>query len=143
MLLYYHIAISSYYIFMYHIIIDSVLKYGATLLLVMPLRSRLRFCAHAPACAGVPPPTRGAAFSRCVVSTVVPSVTGPDSAFFRFSFTSTRFSSTSTLRLSFFLHSSSISFSFCSRLLSAKGGTARHRACCLAPRGWHEAGGPW
>ena len=60
--------------------------------------------------------TWGLTFSRWVVSTVVPSVTGPASAFFRLSFTCTMLSSRSTRLLSSTLHCSSISFSFCSRL---------------------------
>lgn len=67
----------------------------------------------------LPPLTRGLTFSRCVVSTVVPSVTGPASAFFRLSFTSTMLSSRSTRLLSSTRHSSSISFSLCSRLARA------------------------
>lgn len=63
--------------------------------------------------------TRGLTFSRWVVSTVVPSVTGPASAFFRLSFTSTMLSSRSTRLRSSTLHSSSISFSFSSRLAAA------------------------
>lgn len=89
---------------------------------------------------GAPPHTRGAAFSRCVVSTAVPSVTGPDSAFFRFSFTSTRLSSRSTLRLSFLLHSSSTSFSLCSRLLSMKGEVTW---CQLGTWGAREGSKDW
>ena len=53
------------------------------------------------------------------MSTVVPSVTGPASAFLRLSFTSTMLSSRSTRLRSSTLHSSSISLSFCSRLATA------------------------
>lgn len=63
--------------------------------------------------------TRGLMVSRWVVSTVVPSVTGPASAFFRLPFTSMMLSSRSTRLLSSTLHSSSISFSCCSRLARA------------------------
>lgn len=88
--------------------------------------------------------TRGLILSRWVVSTAVPSVTGPASAFFRLSFTSMMLSSRSTSLLSSIRHSSSTLFSFCSRLartplsaermklaaepsISAKAGESHHR----------------
>ncbi|KAG7227915.1 hypothetical protein INR49_013709 [Caranx melampygus] len=55
-----------------------------------------------------------------LLSSVVPSVKGPDSTFFRLSFTSTSRSSTSTLRRSASRHASS----FCFRRASSE-------ACCL------------
>lgn len=55
-----------------------------------------------------------------LLSSVVPSVKGPDSTFFRLSFTSTRRSSTSTLRCSASRHASS----FCFRQASSW-------TCCL------------
>ena len=66
---------------------------------------------------GAPGLTRGLTLSRWVVSTVVPSVTGPASAFLRLSFTSTMLSSRSTRLRSSTLHSSSTSFSFCSSVV--------------------------
>lgn len=59
-----------------------------------------------------------------LLSSVVPSVKGPDSTFFRFSFTSTKWSSTSTLRCSATRHSSSFCFK-----------RASNKACCLESEG--------
>lgn len=86
----------------------------------------------------LPPLTRGLTFSRCVVSTVVPSVTGPASAFFRLSFTSTMLSSRSTRLLSSTRHSSSISFSLCSRLARAplSGGGGDSAGCRQRRPSW-------
>lgn len=76
-------------------------------------RAVVRFCIHT---------LEG--LSRWAGSTAVPRVTGPCSAFLRFSFTSTICSSRSTLWFSLSLHSSSLLFSFSSRpgrkLLSEK-----------------------
>lgn len=62
----------------------------------------------------------GVGVSWRLLSSVVPSVKGPDSTFFRLSFTSTNRNSTSTLRRSASRHASS----FCFRRASSE-------ACCL------------